>query len=85
MAKNQRVTHSDTTKMTANDPGAHYIKMTFALLTIIGWLDICFANNHFHRTRQRSLIFNYAGIQTNLIAMRQCNKIAVSKKVQSNV
>ena len=36
------------------------------------WLLIFFTNNHFHRTRQRSLVFNYAGIQTYLIAMRQC-------------
>ena len=44
-----------------------------------------FPNNNFHRTRQRSLVFNYAGKQTYLIAMRQCNKIAVLKSAIKRV
>ena len=38
-----------------------------------------FTDNHFYRTRQQLFVFNYAGIETYLIAMRQCNKIAVLK------
>ena len=44
-----------------------------------------FTDNHFYRTRQRSLVFNYAGKQTYLIAMRQCNKIAVLKSAIKRV